>query len=333
MEAVRRSASTFRSSQLDLPGRVAFTLVELLVVIAIIGVLVALLLPAVQSAREAARRAQCQNHCKQVALALINYHDSSGSLPFGSGWTNDTGQWEQVATWAAMVLPYLEEQSVYDTFRFDLHMAHPFNRHAVATPIATYQCPSDASGDDAVMGHRCTCCNGGPLRSHVLWYAASMGPNNDDACIFCAEGPGSFCCLGASYGSGGDFSGMFGRHTRTIEFKEVTDGLSKTIMIGETLPKHCFHNTAYGRNFPVAGMSIPLNTMIGKEGQQDNWDQTTLHNRNSHYQACGFKSEHPGGAFFALGDGSVQFISQSIDYRLYCALGSRSGNEVSDGYQ
>jgi prepilin-type processing-associated H-X9-DG protein len=73
---------------------------------------------------------------------------------------------------------------------------------------------------------------------------------------------------------------------------------------------------------------IPLNTMVGSEGQADSWDQTKLHNDNPHYRACGFKSRHPAGAMFAMADGSVHFFAEGIDYKLYNELGTRDGREV-----
>src|SRR4051812_6898312 len=94
--------------------RRAFTLVELLVVIAIIGVLVALLLPAVQSAREAARRMQCTNKLKQMALAALNIHDSKGTFPSGHRCTYDGTTTAYYMNWGIQLLPYLEQQSLYN---------------------------------------------------------------------------------------------------------------------------------------------------------------------------------------------------------------------------
>ena len=89
-------------------------------------------------------------------------------------------------------------------------------------------------------------------------------------------------------------------------------------MAGETLPRHCTFNGAYNHNFPLCGTTIPLNTMIvNEDGVNDHW-----------YDACGFKSAHPGGASFLLADGSVHFTNETIDYRLYNELGSRSGGEA-----
>src|SRR4051812_45898204 len=102
----------------ELQVRSGFTLVELLVVIAIIGVLVALLLPAVQAAREAARRSQCTNNLKQIGLAMNNYHDAKKQLPYGSAWPkNSTAAWKIPGPTAhAAILPYMEQQNVYDLF-------------------------------------------------------------------------------------------------------------------------------------------------------------------------------------------------------------------------
>ncbi len=102
--------------------RRGFTLVELLVVIAIIGILVALLLPAVQSAREAARRMQCQNHLKQLGLALHNYHDTLGYFPPSSNWAaiaevNTKNNANLRANWVISILPYIEQQSLYNSFQ------------------------------------------------------------------------------------------------------------------------------------------------------------------------------------------------------------------------
>src|SRR5262245_15791655 len=123
--------------------RLAFTLVELLVVIAIIGILVALLLPAVQSAREAARRMQCGNNLKQLGLALLNYESSRGVFPFGCGGTSGGARYAQTGTWAAFILPQLEQQNLFDTFDFKRHMNDPANQKAVSTIVPGFICPSD----------------------------------------------------------------------------------------------------------------------------------------------------------------------------------------------
>jgi len=301
-----------------------FSLIELLVVIVIIAILAAMLLPAAQSARESARRVRCSNNLRQIGVALRTYENTNEWFPFGGGWYQQTG------TWAAAILPFMEEQKHFDRFDFDLSMAHADNLEAVTTPVPTLICPSDGSVRTAVMGHRCTCCGNSPGRAHLLWYPASMGPTKPDNCGgWCTE---SYCCQGKNYGSDSSltneyFVGMFGRIAAAVKSSHVLDGLSNTFLVGETIPSHCFHNTAFGRNFPVATTTIPLNTMIGSDGQGDDWTQSQLHTGNPHWQACGFKSQHAGGVTFCMADGSVHFISETIDYRLYSALGTRAGGE------
>src|SRR3984893_10986424 len=124
-----------------------FTLVELLVVIAIIGVLVALLLPAIQAAREAARRTQCRNNLKQLAIALHNYHDARKILPpsieiaFNE---RPESTVKYISNWIIMVLPYMEQQNVYDQFNFTKYTSDPINRLARGADIPSLQCPSDS---------------------------------------------------------------------------------------------------------------------------------------------------------------------------------------------
>ncbi len=293
---------------------------ELLVVIAIIGILIALLLPAVQSAREAARQMQCRNHLKQIGLALHNYHVAHSMLPSGADYSSCVG-----STWAAAILPYLELQSLFDRFNFEVPIWHADNVEAVQVVIATYICPSDGSSDDPLLGGRIQTGDNNPGKSMGLWYPASMGPTRDGwypgaFCVYCPEGVGSYCCADTStLGKGVDAgAGLFGRGPTAVCFAKVRDGLSNTLMVGESIPSQCAFNGAYNHNFPVAGTTIPLNTFEGStEGVPDQW-----------YTACGFKSRHPGGANFLLADGSVHFLSDSIDYKLYNELGSRSGGEV-----
>ena len=155
-----------------------------------------------------------------------------------------------------------------------------------------------------------------------------MGPTHPDNCDFCAAGIGSYCCQGWNLGTTppGSFVGLFGRSHIAVKFRDVRDGLSTTFMLGETIPSHCYHNTAFTRNAPVGGTTIPLNTMAGEEIHwNDNVDPHSY--APTHSPACGFKSRHSGGANFCMGDGSIQFVSESINYRLYNELGTRAGDE------
>lgn len=302
----------------------AFTLVELLVVIAIIGILVGLLLPAVQAARESGRRIQCANNVKQVSLALYAYTTTQKTFPFGVSWDKNTG------TWASFILPQLERQAHFDIFDFKQSMEHANNLTAITTPVNVFVCPTDAKLSDAVMTERCTCCGNSPPKAHVLWYTASMGPTAPDSCPFCAAGTNSYCCQGSNFGSNpkGAFTGIFGRCDVAIKPAAIRDGLSNTILIGETLPKHCFHNIAFGRNLPISGTQTPLGTLEGEGQVNKGMSQTDLHSKNPAARVCGFKSKHNGGAQFAMADGSVHFFSDSIDYRLYNGLGTRAGREA-----
>ncbi len=130
-------------------ARPGFTLIELLVVIAIIAVLIALLLPAVQAAREAARRAQCVNNLKQIGLALHNYHDAISTFPSGyidyqnnSIYTPDLDMGPGWG-WAALALPFLEQQPLYNAINFNLGIRSASNSTAVLTPLTVFQCPTD----------------------------------------------------------------------------------------------------------------------------------------------------------------------------------------------
>jgi type II secretory pathway pseudopilin PulG len=299
-----------------------------LVVIAIIGILVALLLPAVQSAREAARRMQCSNQLKQIGLAMQNYHTAHSELPFGaSGIQSSTPG----GTWAAFILPQLEQQNLYDLFDFKLTMTHANNAQAIKTIVPVYLCPTDPAARQPIS----TTHHAAVKLNEVarISYFGSMGPTHMDSCADCVDPTPSatnYCCrMGWSFGSlpnsglgitAGTFAGMIARHPVSIRFDEVRDGLSNTFLVGETLAMQCGFNGAYANNFSVSSTSIALNIK-----ESDNGINTTP----ALTKACGFKSLHPGGAHFVLGDNSVHFISEAIDYRLYNELGSRAGGEVA----
>ncbi len=222
------------------------------------------------------------------------------------------------------------------------------NRTAVTTVVRVYICPSDPLSSRPILSKRANSSEnpvGGiynPSPSLGLWYPASMGPTIPDACPFCSDqtsSPGNYCCQGWNFGSGaggsypagvypngmtypagtypvGSTVGMFGRYPAGIPFASVTDGLSNTIMVGETLPGNNVFNGAYDANFPVATTCIPLNDSRSDNGQL-----------YQHMFTSGFTSLHPGGANFAMGDGSIHFFNEAIDYKLYNDLGTRAGGE------
>ena len=264
---------------------------------------------------------QCTNNLKQIALGVHNYHDALGIMPGGSGYdTNNHG------TWIVDILPYIENKSIHRLFNLKQPMNAPVNEKAVTSRVEFFMCPSDPEIGKPVRDKRCTVKNN-PAICTMTWYLASIGPTAPDNCPFCPLGATpsatNYCCQGARFGSYDQENsvGMFGRFPIGFKFKEVTDGLSHTLMAGETLPTHSIHAVLFAENYPLAPTNIPLNTMEGKGGVED-------HNGQPYERVQGFKSLHSGGADFAMGDGSVRFINEFIDYKLYNALGTRAGKEV-----
>ena len=328
-------------------ARVGFTLVELLVVIAIIGILVALLLPAVQAAREAARRAQCVNNIRQIGIAVQNFHDTNKRLPqyhagvvptgsaAGTTYASGTGwQWAG-PVWTVLIMPFIEEQALFDRFNKKLKMTDNStlaslgysNRSLAKTIVSSWVCPSNNTAGNPVFTDRQDTAGpdvNNPQTSLGLYYAVSMGPTQPDNCKYCPNttpSPKNYCCQGANFGTTpqDNSTGILGRSDGIRSFKQVADGLSNTFLAGETMPDQCTYQGAYAPNFSLAGTAIPLNTFITcpipPTGQ-------------CYKDACGFKSPHPGGAHFVMADASVHFVAESIDFPLYNNLGTRKGDEV-----
>ena len=319
-----------------------FTLVELLVVIAIIGILVALLLPAVQAAREAARRAKCVNNLKNIAIGLQNYASARGKLPGGS-YYDPSGAFTPPLqhTWAAAIFPYIEEDGLFASFNAKFPIYSPVNKTAAETPINIYICPSDPLSTTPLLTNRAWANIINPASAPGLWYVACSGPTAPDDCYVgtgsqLVPSPTNPTCQGCNWGTavGGYcvayrgsfpgapfFAGMFGRDPRGVKFKEVTDGLSNTFLVGETLPGSTVYNCVHCHNNNVVPTHGPLNSMIDDKGVAG-FDGVGR-------PAQAFKSLHPGGAHMAMADASVQFVNESIDYLIWNALGTRAGGEVA----
>jgi prepilin-type N-terminal cleavage/methylation domain-containing protein/prepilin-type processing-associated H-X9-DG protein len=322
--------------------RSGFTLVELLVVIAIIGVLVALLLPAIQAAREAARRMHCQSNLKQIGVAIHNNLNIKKEFPAGSNYARTQ---ERVPTWIVTLFPFFEQQGI--TARYDFKQyadLEPNLSLARTTTIPLLVCPSDIDAGNPILQERR---QGGGSRNPVvaqgLWYTGSMGPTIPDQCIFGGTDANTlrFTCLGCGFGTlqpgtpelgrepcarfhqGGvqntdTCAGIFCRRYKPTALKSVTDGLSNTIMVGETLPRHWAWNCVFCDNFPVSSTHIPLNAP-----NSDRQNQTI-----EYWISSGFKSEHPGGVNVLLADASVHYFNDSMDHILVNMLGSKSQEEV-----
>ena len=280
------------------PAR-GFTLIELLVVIAIIGVLIALLLPAVQAAREAARRTACKNNLKQTGLALQMYHDVHRTLP--AGWITATPmtpvgpdpEGEPGWGWAATILPFMEETATHNLIDPKLPISNTVNEAARTQYLPNLRCPSDVTAPEVFD------LEGTSLKLARANYIGMFGT------LEVEEDPSS-----------GD--GVFFHNSR-IGFQGVTDGLSKTIMLGERSSK-------LGASTWVGVVPGAEEGMVRVVGSTDH----TPNHPDSHFDD--FSSFHSGGALFVLADGSVHFISDNIDLETYHALATRSTGDVAGEY-
>ncbi|MDD3589458.1 MAG: DUF1559 domain-containing protein [Thermoguttaceae bacterium] len=302
----------------------AFTLVELLVVIAIIGILISLLLPAVQAAREAARRMQCLNNQKQIGLALQNYHDVQGAFP--SAWRGYSRQNPSVAdiygdpgwSWAAAILPYMEQQNARNLIDLNRSVADPVNRQPRETFLTAYACPSNSRSDRTFTLRSISELDFGPglVESEhmtaeelnavfpIANYVASLGTT-------CVHPPhGTTIVPGYVYKSDGAFY-----HNSALGMNAFTDGLSNTIFVGERASSKPHVATWVGMP-PGSHCSTALVTASVFKGF------------NNTGAGHGFSSDHPSGANFLFGDGSVHFISETVDQETIRALSTRADGET-----
>ncbi len=304
-----------------------FTLIELLVVIAIIAILVALLLPAVQQAREAARRTQCKNNLKQLGIAMHNYHDVFNRFPMGFS-DPVVGNSERISggwAWSAYLLPYLEQGNLWQQLDF---RTTPYalttvggqavqNQLLTATPLPVYNCPTDARPAAAANN------------------AGSAGSGAGTALTALTSYQG---CLGAFDGAPCNTSGtevtLDSRNNGilvvngSVSFRDVTDGTSNVIMIGEVryIPNvtDVAGNTVGSSRQYVYGN---VTTGGGPQCSNNAYNNNGAHNhiRSTRHKLNGpliggstlhraFHSLHTGGAQFLLADGSVRFLSENVDH-------------------
>ncbi|MGE3820547.1 MAG: DUF1559 domain-containing protein [Isosphaeraceae bacterium] len=305
-----------------------FTLIELLVVIAIIAVLIALLLPAVQSAREAARRAQCVNNLKQLGLAMHNYHDVHGSFPMGDNFMRQASRaWvrQGIGPFLAMSQFY-EQGNIYNALNTETFIYNGPNSTVSGFAVNILWCPSDAEIiNKRYPGAPGNGWDGSPIpmtftsyggNSGVFYYHAARGEVPQ---ALVAQNQGIFMHAGRPVApdAPNNANGF------VVAINSITDGTSNTIMVGEK---------AYGRVATAAGVNW----------WSPNWWTTGLIGDGTYAAifppnffksyaaalalpqyypeqgaACNFKatanSFHPGGANFAMCDGSVRFIKDTVN--------------------
>ena len=333
-------------------SRRGFTLVELLVVIAIIGILVALLLPAVQAAREAARRSQCSNNLKQTGLALQMYNDTFKTLPMGT-------LGSQGAAWSGYILPFMEQQSLQDIMDFS-HSGNQWaigypgdpnsqmgNLQATQTVVPSYRCPSVSgpkhvyyiSTDNWVVFRR----------APATYLACASGHTNDQNTFTYRNGRLSVMMHGldgvmfqvVGYPEDRRRPGFEGN---SIKLREITDGLSNQIFVGEALPEIEASKAreplqGFAKDhWAIGGDDIDdqegqdASEFLGSTGVRMNMQNDPLADQyrgadRQALQLC-FGSAHSGGCQAVFGDGSVRFLQESIDPLTWSSLGERDDGRV-----
>jgi len=313
-----------------------FTLIELLVVIAIIAVLVALLLPAVQQARESARRSQCQNNLKQLALALHNYHDAVQMFPPGAISTQDStivvggnsfdtvreaqaGPGFQGTSWILQVLPYIDAAPLYQSWDFSRSITGtmtPNNAGLASRDLSTLYCPT----------RRTTV-----QQTTIMLPGLSKGGTDYGGCIGGVNGWHDAFTTGtdehathatpplnttAEFAFPGQWGIFFVNSSTSIP--QVRDGTTYTIMLGEMQRLTGATATRSIDGWAVGGVATLFDT-------DDNSGTRAMN--NNFFQSPG--SEHSGGAYFAMADGSVKFINERVSRVVFRDLGTYAGKEHS----
>jgi len=332
--------------------RIGFTLIELLVVIAIIAVLIGLLLPAVQKVREAAARAKCQNNLKQIGLGLFNYESANQQFPSAAtGPSYDSTSY--LSSWMKSILPYIEQQNLYNQFSVNTNWYETPNFAAIATQVSIYVCPSaqgthTASGviDDLMYpAHSPNAPSTIPIAA-TTDYSAITGL---ELKFWAANGFPSPAATSAAYKAMTNLKGVLASPGTPIAL--VTDGLSNCMVVSEcanrpnlwamgsqtTTPitEDGYSSGAYGLtdSTGLIVMGSPWASEYGAATVLNGFNPSTNAKPGTCLINCTnlweIYSQHTGGANTLMGDGSVRFVNSSISASVLAGSITRAGGEVA----
>jgi prepilin-type N-terminal cleavage/methylation domain-containing protein len=296
-------------------SRTGFTLVELLVVIAIIAILMALLVPAVQRAREAGNRTICANNLKQIALAVANHYGTEGRFPT-AGWGetvartknggNVPANWKsQSWSWGYQILPYLEQSPLW---------LNPSDQAVASTPVPTYFCPTRRPP---------VALSGGSWQS--AGYPRAMTDYGGNAGVSSTGGDNS-----GVYGDG-TVDGVIVRAGHSVKIREITDGTSNTLLVGEKHMNDFFVTSQCGpddNDGYVGGMQDDVVRWGAFPPAPDKVSSVAYTTATLHPDIFQFGSAHSGGFFCAFCDGAVRFIRFDVDPVVFSGLSTRNGGEA-----
>ena len=289
----------FRRTHVRSPHPAGFTLVELLVVIAIVGLLVALVLPAVQASREASRRIECANNLRQIGIGLVHYHDALRSFPPGlvDRRTGANPQGKQLS-WNVFLLPFIEEESVYQLFDLSAGFNRAPNRVAAGKVLPTFLCPSTAFLASDRKGPTTGDANG-----NGVWNTG------DDLAFTDYGGNFGFAGMGTPY-----MNGVL-VYERAFSMKQITDGTSHTLIVSEDTGRGAAYDGQWANGENIFDTSGPINDSslpIYRWADNEIW------------------SDHPQGVNLLFCDGSVRFTQEQTALKVLAAICTRAGEELPD---
>jgi prepilin-type N-terminal cleavage/methylation domain-containing protein/prepilin-type processing-associated H-X9-DG protein len=306
--------------------RAGFTLIELLVVIAIIAILIGLLLPAVQKVREAASRMKCSNNLKQLALALHSYHDTNRTFPRCTNLAPYTS-----VSWLALILPYIEQTALGQMANPNLPayaVAGNVNRLLGGNQISVFLCPSyeqinsSSTIDNMPSGALA-------FTTHYVGNAGPKGTNPSTRTAYNVNlpttGQGGLACDGIlPYHP--TLSSSNPASPGGVKISDITDGMSNTLMVFEVAWRGLEVSPGSLRAW-IRGANWNDDSTGAKNVQ--NAMRTVKYNGGGNFNDTSMGSNHNGGCNVGFGDGSVRFLSESIDLnRVLLPLASRNGGEV-----